>query len=70
MFRLHKGDITMKEKLSKLIDVKSITTIVLVVIFAILSIKGSVTSDQFLTIFSVVIAFYFGTQVTKKNSEG
>ena len=70
MYKLHKGDITMKERISKLIDVKSITTIILVVIFSILSIKGSITSDQFLTIFSVVIAFYFGTQVTKKNSEG
>ena len=70
MFKPHKGVVKMKERISKLIDVKSITTIVLVVVFSILSIKGNITSDQFLTIFSVVIAFYFGTQVTKKNSEG
>ena len=61
----------MKEKLAKLIDVKSITTIILVIVFATLSLKGDISADQFLTIFSVVIAFYFGTQVSKKptNSE-
>lgn len=62
----------MKEKFAKLIDVKSITTIFLVIVFSILSLKGAITADQFLTIFSVVIAFYFGTQAGKKqtNTEG
>lgn len=62
----------MKDKLAKLIDVKSITTLFLVVVFSILSLKGTITADQFLTIFSVVIAFYFGTQAGKKqtNTEG
>ncbi len=62
----------MKERLAKLIDVKSITTLFLVVVFSILSLKGTITADQFLTIFSVVIAFYFGTQAGKKqtNTEG
>ena len=56
------------ENLAKLINVKSIVTIILVVIFAVLSLKGIITADQFVSIFTVVIAFYFGTQYEKKNS--
>lgn len=60
----------MKERLAKLIDVKSIATLFLVVVFCFLSIKGQVTSQEFITIFTVVISFYFGTQATKKTDSG
>ena len=56
----------MKEKLAKLIDVKSIVTIIRTAIFAYLSVVGLVTAQEFLTVFTVVIAFYFGTQAQKK----
>lgn len=56
----------MKEKLAKLINVKSIVTILLAVIFSFGFIRGDITGEQFLMIFTTVIAFYFGTQ-TKKN---
>lgn len=56
----------MKERLTKLLTVKSIVTIVLTLVFAYLSIIGLVNTDQFLTVFTVVIAFYFGTQAEKK----
>ena len=56
----------MKEKLAKLIDVKSIVTIILTAIFAYLAVRGLVTAQEFLTVFTVVIAFYFGTQAQKK----
>lgn len=56
----------MKNKIAKLIDVKSIVTIALTIVFATLSLAGKITGQEFLTVFSVVIAFYFGTQ-TKKN---
>ena len=59
----------MKEKLAKLISVKSIVTLVLCAVFAYLSIVGQVQAEQFLTIFTVIISFYFGTQYTKKESE-
>jgi hypothetical protein len=59
----------MKEKLAKLIDVKSIVTIVLTGIFSYLAVAGKIDGGQFLTVFTVVIAFYFGTQATKKASE-
>lgn len=33
-----------------------------------LTCTGGVTAEQFLTVFTVVIAFYFGTQAEKRNS--
>ena len=44
----------------------SIVTILLTGVFGYLSIRGEVTPDQFLTVFTVVIAFYFGTQAQKR----
>lgn len=57
------------EKIAKLIDVKSIITIISTVVFASLSLKGTITSEQFLTIFTVIIGFYFGTQNGKNQTQ-
>lgn len=59
----------MKERLSKLLTVKSIVTIVLTVVFAVLALCGAVTAEQFLTVFTVIIAFYFGTQATREGEK-
>ena len=59
----------MKNKLAKLIDVKSIVTLVMTAVFVGLAAKGTVTSDQFLTVFTTVIAFYFGTQHAKNKED-
>lgn len=59
----------MLRKLSKLVDVKSIVTLFLTLIFGILSLKSIVTADQFLTVFTTIIAFYFGTQYQKNKEE-
>lgn len=59
----------MLRKLSKLIDVKSLVTLFLTLIFGVLALKGSVTADQFLTVFTTIIAFYFGTQYQKNKEE-
>ena len=59
----------MKEKISKLINVKSIVTLITAVVFAVLSLLGKVSPEQFLTIFTVIVGFYFGTQYEKKNQE-
>lgn len=59
----------MGKKLAKLIDVKSIVTFVLTGVFAYLSIIGVVNGEQFLTVFTMVISFYFGTQTGKKEKE-
>lgn len=56
----------MKNTLLQLLKVKSIVTILLTVTFVYLAICHTISSDQFMTIFSVVIAFYFGTQLEKK----
>ena len=56
----------MKERLLKLLTVKSIVTILLCLVFCFLSVTGKVTTEQFMNIFTVIIAFYFGTQAEKK----
>lgn len=56
----------MKTKLAKLIDVKSIMTLLLTVVFCVLAVTGVVSADQFVTIFTVIVGFYFGTQSQKK----
>lgn len=56
----------MKDKFAKLINVKSIVTIVATIVFSILSLRGEISGEQFLMIFTTIIAFYFGTQSDKK----
>ena len=60
---------TLQKRLGNLLAVKSIVTIVLTAVFAYLTCTGGVTAEQFLTVFTVVIAFYFGTQAEKKAQE-
>lgn len=59
----------MKEKLAKLLSVKSIVTLLLTGVFAYLCIVQKISEQQFMTIFTVVISFYFGTQI-EKNAKG
>lgn len=56
----------MKEKLINLIDVKSILTILLTLVFCYLSVIGKILPDQFITIFMMVVSFYFGVKSGKK----
>ena len=56
----------LKKRLANLLCVKSVVTIVLTGVFAYMTVMGQVSSDQFLTVFTVVIAFYFGTQAERK----
>ena len=58
----------MLQRLTRLIDVKNIVTITLTLVFAYLAVVGKVQVDQFLTVFTVIIAFYFGTQSQKAAS--
>lgn len=52
----------LKKRVANLLAVKSIVTLTLTVVFAVLSCTGKVTPEQFMTVFTVVIGFYFGTQ--------
>ena len=58
----------MKEKLIKraanLLSVKSIVTLVLTAVFAYMAVTEKISQD-FMTVYAVVIAFYFGTQSQK-----
>lgn len=52
----------LKKRLGNLLAVKSLVTITLTVVFAVLALRESISGSEFLTIFTVVIGFYFGTQ--------
>jgi hypothetical protein len=58
----------MKDRIKQLLAVKSIVTILLTAVFCYLSVIGIISGDQFLTVFTVVISFYFGTQHEKQQS--
>lgn len=56
----------MKERLCKLIDVKSLVTLTLTAVMAYLGITGAEVPETFKTIYVMIIGFYFGTQSNKK----
>ena len=56
---------TILKRLSVLLSVKSIVTLVLTGVFAYLAVTGVVGGTDFLTIFLMVISFYFGSQSPK-----
>jgi len=57
------------QKLANLINVKTIVTFAVTFVFVYLSVKGMVTPETAMTIVSMVMAFYFGTQYEQNNSE-
>lgn len=60
---------TLHKRLANLLCVKSIVTLILTCVFAYMTVQGHVSAEQFLTVFTVVIAFYFGTQVARKEEQ-
>ena len=42
-----------------------LVTIALTAIFAVLCLRGDITGQDFMTIFLIVVSFYFGTQTQK-----
>ena len=56
------------ENLADLIKVKTLITFVVVVIFAVLALRGDIQADQVMYIVTTVVAFYFGTQHEKKST--
>lgn len=59
----------MKNKLAKLINVKSIVTLVLVFVFSYLSITGKVSPADFQTVFLMIITFYFTRRTDNNENE-
>jgi hypothetical protein len=55
---------TVVKRLSNLLSVKSLVTLTLTAVFAVMALRGTISQD-FMTVYAVVIAFYFGTQSQK-----
>lgn len=64
---------TILERLADLIKVKTIVTMIVIAIFAVLALRGDITADNVMVIVASVVSFYFGTQHEKtaaKTTEG
>ena len=57
------------KRLEALLAVKSIVTLMLTVVFACMALTQRISQD-FMTVYAVVIAFYFGTQSKKEQGSG
>lgn len=55
---------TVVKQLGNLLSVKSLVTLTLTAVFAVMALRGTISQD-FMTVYAVVIAFYFGTQSQK-----
>lgn len=56
------------KNLADLLKVKTIVTLVVIAVFAVLALKGKIQPDNVMIIISMVVSFYFGTQSEKKNN--
>ena len=52
------------KRLGNLMSVKSLVTLTLTAVFAVMALRSTISQD-FMTVYAVVIAFYFGTQSQK-----
>lgn len=55
----------MRERLSKLLTIKSLVTLATTAVFAALALRRSIKTSEFLTVYTIIIGFYFGTQIDK-----
>ena len=53
------------KRVAALLSVKSIVTLILTAVFSVLCLRGDITGQDFMTIFLIVMSFYFGTQTQK-----
>lgn len=56
----------LKKNLANLVKVKTLVTITVIAVFAVLALRGNILPDQVMIIVTAVISFYFGTQHEKK----
>ena len=59
----------LKKRAANLMTVKSLVTLALTAVFAALALRREVSGGEFVTIFTVVVGFYFGTQSQKREAE-
>lgn len=55
----------MKERLARLVTIKSLVTLAATAVFSVLAVRGTVSPQEFLTVYTVIVGFYFGTQFEK-----
>ncbi len=60
----------LQKNLANLLKVKTIVTLVVCFVFAVLALTGAISADNVMIIVSMVVSFYFGTQHEKKTKEG
>ena len=53
------------KNLAALIKVKTIVTLMVVTVFAVLALQGRISADNVMIVISMVVSFYFGTQHEK-----
>lgn len=53
--------------MTKLLSIKRIIAFLLTLVFCKMSLDSQVSSQEFLTVFSMVIAFYFGQSIARKD---
>lgn len=56
------------KNLANLVKVKTLVTMVVVAVFAVLSLRGDISADNVMIIISMVVSFYFGTQHEKQSA--
>ena len=56
------------KNLAALVKVKTIVTLVVMAVFAALTLRGDITADKAMIIISMVVSFYFGTQAEKRTA--
>ena len=54
------------ENLANLVKVKTIVTMVVTAVFAVLALRETISADNVMIIISMVVSFYFGTQHERK----
>jgi chromate transport protein ChrA len=52
---------------ANLVKVKTLVTIMVIAVFAVLALRGSISPDNVMIIVTAVVSFYFGTQHEKKS---
>ena len=56
----------LEKRLSNLLTIKSLVTLSTTAVFTILSLRGTISSSEFLAVFTTVVGFYFGSQARKE----
>ena len=53
------------KNLAALVKVKTIVTLVVIAVYAVLALRGDISSEVSMTVVAMVVACYFGTQHEK-----